>query len=55
MGASTFDLYAHSSPLHEEEGGNVSCYPRWATSMMFLLSCYRVIRAGSELLSIGVS
>jgi hypothetical protein len=39
-GALTFDLYAPSSPLREEEGGNASCYPRWATSMTFSLSCY---------------
>jgi hypothetical protein len=45
-----FLLYAPSSPFRKEEGGggNAPCYPRWAPNMVFLVSCYRVIRADAR-------
>jgi hypothetical protein len=31
-------------------GGNAPCYPRWALNMVFLVSCYWVIRADARAL-----
>jgi hypothetical protein len=45
-----FLLYAPSSPFRKEEGGNAPCYPRWALSMVFPVSCYWVIRADARAL-----
>jgi hypothetical protein len=42
----SFLLYAPSSPF--QGGGNAPCYPRWASNMVFLVSCYWVIRVDAR-------
>jgi hypothetical protein len=48
-GALTFLVYTPLCRLSpRRKRGKAPCYPRWAMSMMFPVSCYRVIRVGVQ-------